>query len=108
MRVKHGRTRFIDNLPATIQDALGNSEVFEDFELFREFVCLPYNSAHSSICIREVIEAVAFSVARSRVLDQLLVAVNSVKGVLPFERGVGLRELAAVYGTHLRIGEIGN
>src|SRR5580700_4777047 len=107
MRVKYASTRFIDNLPASVQYSLGDAQVLQYREFLRETRSLPNASPNGRVRIREVIETVTQTITQRRVLDQSLLAINGFKHILPFKRTLRFGKLPTVYSAHPRIFEIG-
>src|SRR5205807_961855 len=86
-----------------IENPLGNPQVFEDLQVFREMRCLPDTAPDGGIHIRKMIKAITQSIAVRWILDDSAFAINRIQRILPLMRRSRHRYLPAVHRAYSRI-----
>src|SRR5258708_27359405 len=106
MRVVDSCLRFVYNPPVGVQNALGDSYVFEYFEVIREPGGLPDLFPYCGIGVREVAIFVAQAHSVPRHLYNSGVTVHGREGRTSLQSRFRLWQLAPVNSPDGRIGEI--
>src|ERR1700722_6925909 len=103
VRVEDGGRWFVHNLPASVEDAFRDAQVFEHSQMFRKAHRLPYAASNRGVGIGKMVKPVSQSIAALRILDKFDLAIDRIQSALALERGARLGDLTAIHCAYARI-----